>query len=87
MKYQKIMIDLALNFGKFGYFNDKRKTFRRIKITGPKPKLAKIEKFLKSNYPELEVGNTLKDLKKTRRGLYIDPVTEFYSGVTIKFPF
>jgi hypothetical protein len=50
--YAKIMADLKQQFGSLGYYNDKRKTFRRIKIySGPG---GEIQQYMKKNYPHIE---------------------------------
>jgi len=85
MEYKKVLADLKQNFGKLSYFNEKRKSgYRRIKIYNPSHKLKAIENFLKVNYPELKVGNTLKERKA--KGRRIDHIYEYFSGVTVKIP-
>jgi hypothetical protein len=52
LEYVLIMNDLKQKFGSLGYYNDKRKTFRRIKIYhGPTPK---IEKYMYEKYPHIQ---------------------------------
>lgn len=52
LDYVKIMTDLKQQFGSLGYYNDKRKTTRRIKIySGPKDA---IEKYMEKKYPHIE---------------------------------
>ena len=50
--YVKIMADLKQQFGSIGYYNDKRKTFRRIKILSRHNK--DIQKYMKRKYPHIE---------------------------------
>jgi len=50
--YVKIMADLKRQFGNIGYYNDKRKTFRRIKILSRHNK--DIQKYMKKKYPHIE---------------------------------
>jgi len=50
--YAKIMADLKQQFGRIGYYNDKRKTFRRIKILSRHNK--DIQKYMKEKYPHIE---------------------------------
>jgi hypothetical protein len=52
LEYVLIMNDLKQRFGSLGYYNDKRKTFRRIKIYhGPTPS---IQKYMYEKYPHIE---------------------------------
>ncbi len=52
LDYVRIMTDLKQQFGSLGYYNDKRKEFRRIKIfSGPKEK---IKQYMKKKYPHIE---------------------------------
>ena len=52
LEYMLIMNDLKQKFGSLGYYNDKRKTFRRIKIYhGP---TSKIEKYMYEKYPHIQ---------------------------------
>jgi len=50
--YAKIMADLKQQFGRIGYYNDKRKTFRRIKILSRHNK--DIQKYMKEKYSHIE---------------------------------
>jgi len=50
--YVEIMNDLKQKFGRLGYYNDKRKTFRRIKIQSRHEK--DIQKYMKTKYPHIE---------------------------------
>jgi hypothetical protein len=50
--YVKIMVDLKQQFGRIGYYNDKRKDSRRIKILSGKNK--DIQKYMKRKYPHIE---------------------------------
>lgn len=50
--YVKIIADLKQQFGSISYYNDKRKTFRRIKILSRHNK--DIQKYMKRKYPHIE---------------------------------
>jgi translation initiation factor 1 (eIF-1/SUI1) len=50
--YVKIMADLKQKFGRLGYYNDKRKNSRRIKIQSSQSKY--IKKYMKTKYPHIE---------------------------------
>jgi hypothetical protein len=52
LEYVLIMNDLKQQFGSLGYYNDKRKTTRRIKIySGPKDA---IQKYMQKKYPNIQ---------------------------------
>jgi len=50
--YVKIIADLKQQFGNISYYNDKRKSFRRIKIQSRYEK--NIQKYMKKKYPHIE---------------------------------
>ena len=50
--YVKIMANLKQQFGSIGYYNDKRKDSRRIKIISSQNK--NIQKYMKRKYPHIE---------------------------------
>lgn len=50
--YANIMKDLKQQFGRIGYYNDKRKDSRRIKIISSQNK--NIQKYMKRKYPHIE---------------------------------
>jgi hypothetical protein len=50
--YVEIMDDLKQQFGSLGYYNDKRMTFRRIKILSAKNN--DIQKYMQKKYPHIE---------------------------------
>ena len=50
--YVKIMADLKQQFSSLGYYNDKRKSFRRIKIQSRHNN--QIQKYMKKKYPHIE---------------------------------
>jgi hypothetical protein len=50
--YIKVMADLKQKFGRLGYYNDKRKDSRRIKIQSSQSKC--IKKYMKTKYPHIE---------------------------------
>lgn len=50
--YVEIMDDLKQQFGNISYYNDKRKSFRRIKIQSRHEK--DIQKYMKKKYPHIE---------------------------------
>ena len=52
LEYVLIMNDLKQRFGSLGYYNDKRKTFRRIKILSRHNK--DIQKYMKEKYSHIE---------------------------------
>lgn len=52
LEYVLIMTDLKHQFGSLGYYNDKRKTTRRIKIySGP---TAEIQRYMYKKYPHIQ---------------------------------
>ena len=52
LEYVLIMTDLKQQFGSLGYYNDKRKTTRRIKIySGP---TAEIQRYMYKKYPHIQ---------------------------------
>jgi hypothetical protein len=52
LEYVLIMNDLKQKFGSLGYYNDKRKTTRRIKIySGPTPA---IQRYMYEKYPHIQ---------------------------------
>ena len=80
--YKEIIKDVQNEFGEVNYFNDKRKTFRRIKFYTPKSKLVKIEKFLKKKY-----GNVIIEIQNNTIELGIsNPAAYYYSGLCVKLP-
>lgn len=52
LEYVLVMTDLKQQFGSLGYYNDKRKTTRRIKIySGP---TAEIQRYMYEKYPHIQ---------------------------------
>lgn len=81
--YQDVIQELKNKFGEdqFGYFNDKRKEFRRVKIFGRNERMKKqIHSYLKRKYgKQFEVGMVTSPRK-------VMPSQMYYMGPTIKFP-
>lgn len=79
--YKTLIQTLKNNDFKFHYFNDKRKSSRRIKITsgGNTKRLNEIFKFIQNEYPEL---NPI--LQPNLLPNYCS--RNFYRGICINFP-